>query len=276
MKLGYQCNTWSGVFADAFGVGSVKDAFYGNVIMPMSVTELNEIFHEISTAGFEGVEVFDGLIVPFEDSAADLHVLLEKNGLGLVAVYSAANFIFEDILSEELYKIERVTKIAKKLNAEFVVLGGGALRHDGIREEDYKAAGKGLDSAARLVAKYGLKSCYHPHAGTIGFTWEQLQKIMEFSSINLCPDTAHIALGGTDNLKVFDTFFKRINYVHLKDLSNKGFVELGEGNLHLDGIVDLLRKKGYDGWLTVELDASDKTPLESAKMSRKYLEKILS
>jgi len=275
MKLGYQCNTWSGVFADAFGVGSIKDAFYGNVIMPISLNELNEIFQEISTAGFEGVEVFDGLIVPFEENVEGFEELLRKNGLELVAVYSAANFIFKDVLEEELFKIERVAKIAKKLNAEFIVLGGGALRHDGTREEDYKAAGKGLDSAARVIAECGLKSCYHPHAGTIGFTWEQLEKVMNFSSVNLCPDTAHIALGGTDNLKVIDTFFDRINYVHLKDLSGKGFVELGEGNLPLDKIVNLLKKKGYNGWLTVELDASEKTPLESAKISRACLEKIM-
>ena len=97
---------------------------------------------------------------------------------------------------------------------------------------------------------------------------------MKFSSVNLCPDSAHISLGGTDNLKVIDSFFYRINYFHLKDLTDKGFVELGEGSLPLDKIVNLLKKKGYNGWLTVELDASEKTPLESAKISRAYLEKI--
>jgi inosose dehydratase len=98
---------------------------------------------------------------------------------------------------------------------------------------------------------------------------------MKFSSINLCPDTAHIALGGTDNLKVIDTFFDRINYVHLKDLSDEGFVELGEGSVPLDKIMNLLKQKGYNGWLTVELDASEKTPLESAEISRAYLDKIM-
>jgi inosose dehydratase len=226
-------------------------------------------------AGFEGVEVFDGLIVPFEESVEDVKEALNKNGLTLIAVYSAANFIFKDILPEELFKIEKAAKIAKKLNAEYVVFGGGALRYDGVREEDYEAAGNGLDQAAKVIAECGLKSCYHPHAGTIGFTWEQLEKVMKFSSVNLCPDTAHIALGGSDNLKVIESFYDRINYVHLKDLSDKGFVELGEGSIPLDKIVDLLKKKGYDGWLTVELDASDKTPLESAQISKAYLDKIL-
>jgi inosose dehydratase len=276
MKLGYQCNTWSGVFADAFGIGSIKDAFYGNVIMPMSIEVLDKIFNDIVIAGFEGVEVFDGLIVPFEEKVEEFVGLLDKSGLKLVAVYTGANFIFKDILPEELFKIERVAKIAKKIQAEYIVLGGGALRHDGVREQDYEAAANGLDKAAEIVTACGLKSCYHPHAGTIGFTWEQLEKVMKFSSVHLCPDTAHIALGETDNLKVIDTFFNRINYVHLKDLSDKGFVELGEGRVPLDKIVALLKKKGYDGWLTVELDASDKTPLESAKISRAFLEKIVS
>jgi len=275
MKLGYQINTWSGVYADAFGVGSIKDAFYGNVIMPMSLKELEKAFREIKTAGFEGVEVWDGHIISFEERVGDLRESLNKIGLKLIGVYTGGNFVFKDVLPEELFKIEKVAKIAKELGAEYIVIGGGALRHDGVREEDYKAAGNGLDEAAKVIAEYGLKSCYHPHAGTIGFTWEQLEKVMGFSSVNLCPDTAHLVLGGSDNLKVIESFYNRINYVHLKDLSDKGFVELGAGSVPLEEIVDLLRKKGYDGWLIVELDATDKTPLEAARISRSFLEKVL-
>jgi len=275
MKLGYQINTWTGVLADAFGVGSVKDAFYGNVIMPFPVEKMEEAFDDIATAGFQGVELFDGQIMPFAENPNQLVDMLKKKNLELAGVYSGANFIFKEVLPEELFKIGKVVKVAKSLGAGFIVLGGGALRHDGVREEDYKAAAYGLDETAKVIKDAGLKSCYHPHFGTIGFEWNQLERVMKFSSVNLCPDTAHIALGGSDNLKVVNTFGDRINYIHLKDLADGNFVELGEGKLPIADIVAALKKKGYDGWLTVELDATKRTPLESARINKKYLDKIL-
>ena len=53
--------------------------------------------------------------------------------------------------------------------------------------------------------------------------------------------------------------------------------ELGRGGSKLDvaACVAALRERGYDGWLTVELDGTWKagmpTALESARMSRQYL-----
>ena len=269
MKLGYQINTWGGVWVDAFGAGSIKDCFYNSPL------PLEKALSDIAEAGFQGVEMFDGHIMPYTEKPNRLLDLLKEKNLELVAVYTGANFIFKEILPEELFKIGKVAKVAKSLGAEFIVLGGGAIRHDGVREEDYKAVAYGLDEAAKVVKEYDLKSCYHPHWGTCCQDREQLGKVMKFSKVNLCPDTAHLVLGGADCVEVINTFGDRINYIHLKDLADGNFVELGEGTIPFPEIIEALKKKGYDGWLTVELDSAKRTPLEGAQTNKRYLDKIL-
>ena len=50
------------------------------------------------------------------------------------------------------------------------------------------------------------------------------------------------------------------------------FAELGEGFVDLPGAFDILKRAGYDGWLIVETDVTQKdSPLESALISFKYL-----
>ena len=83
-----------------------------------------------------------------------------------------------------------------------------------------------------------------------------------------------------------EKYADRIKYVHLKDwdpslppeMSGQGgtavikdFVELGQGRVDLKGCVEVLRRRGYDGWLTIELDYTRRTPWESVEMSKDYL-----
>ena len=53
------------------------------------------------------------------------------------------------------------------------------------------------------------------------------------------------------------------------------FFELGEGGVDFPAILEILKKKRWNGWLTVELDSSDTTPKESATRSKRYLEEVL-
>jgi inosose dehydratase len=40
----------------------------------------------------------------------------------------------------------------------------------------------------------------------------------------------------------------------------------------MGGIVSALKQMGYDGWITVELDAYEGPPKEAAEISRAYLQ----
>ena len=102
--------------------------------------------------------------------------------------------------------------------------------------------------------------------------------------LKFCVDIAHSEAAGDDALAFIRRFGKRIITTHIKDYSWKydSFVELGRGDGRLDvaACVKGLARAGYDGWLTVELDkrferlpGKVRTPLESAKMCRRYLKR---
>jgi inosose dehydratase len=270
MKLGYQTNTWGGVVGHPVGVTSIKDLFY------LANGSTEQALREIASAGYDGVEIFDGNVLQGHEDGS-LRRLLDETGLALVGVYSGANFIFPDVLDEELHRIERAADLAAEYGAEHFVVGGGAQTARGTTEQDYERLAAALDRVVALAEQRGLVPSYHPHLSTIVENGEQLEKVMSRSSINVVPDTAHLAAAGADNAELIRRYGNRIKYVHLKDFRPEPFefLPLGEGVLDLAAIVAALRDVAFDGWITVELD-EHADPLEGAKISRRFLEPLLA
>jgi inosose dehydratase len=271
MRLAYQTNTWGGVVGHPVGVTSIKDLYY------LANGSTEHALRDIATAGYEGVELFDGNLMQYADSAAEFRALLDNGRLSLVAVYSGANFIFADVLPEELWRIENAARVGSELGAEFLVVGGGAQRTTAATDADYDNLGAGLDAVVEIAERHGLAATYHPHLSTIVETPDQVDKILERTSIGLCPDTGHVIAGGGDPAQLISRHAARIPYVHLKDIDTEtgSFVPLGQGVLDVDGVMAALTAAGYDGWVTVELDAWD-DPLAGAVASRRRLEPHLT
>ncbi|MFB3159923.1 sugar phosphate isomerase/epimerase family protein [Neobacillus sp. 179-J 1A1 HS] len=264
MKLGYQTNTWGGVVGHPAGVTSVKDLYY------LANGSTEEALKDITEAGYTGFEVFDGNLMQYKDKKDELLKLMNDHSLTLVGVYTGGNFIFPDILEEELLKIESVAAFASEVGALHLVVGGGAVRTNGILESDYTALGHALNKVVEIAEKYNLIASYHPHLGTNVQAPEQLDKLMPLTKINLCPDTAHIEAGGGDPVSVIKKYVDRIKYVHFKDYKNGEFLPLGEGHQKFAEMIKILEEANYDGWITVELD-SYADPKQGAKISRNYL-----
>src|SRR5919106_5637291 len=142
MRLAYQTNTWGGVFGDPAGVTSVKDLIY------LANGSTEEAMRNIAAAGYSGFELFEGNLVQYADREDELRGLMEELRLELVGVYSGANFIFPEILGEELYKIRRSAELAARFGATHFVVGGGAVRAAGVADQDYAFLADGLNRAA--------------------------------------------------------------------------------------------------------------------------------
>lgn len=272
MHLGYHSITWGGVTGAAAGVTSVKDLVYR---VP---GDMHRALREIAAAGYRGVEMFDGNVRELAYGDPDsLSRLLDETGLSLVGVYTGANFIYPEILPDELHRVRRAAEDAARFGAGQLVVGGGAPRADGIAEGDHDRLGQALDTVAGIAAEHGLSACYHPHLGTIGQSPEQVEAVFSRSSIGFCPDTAHLAAGGGDPAAMIRRHPDRIRHVHLKDLGADGatFLPLGRGELDLDDVLAAVAESGYDDWLVVELDSYDGDPAEAARISRAWLDGAL-
>lgn len=272
MRLGYHSITWGGVTGDATGVTSVKDLMYR---VP---GDMRRALREIAAAGYEGVEMFDGNVAEFAGSPDELHALLAETGLSLVGVYTGANFVYSEILPDELHRVRRAAALAAQFGATQLVVGGGARRAAGTPESDYDRLGEALDTVTAIAEEHGLSACYHPHLTTIVESPDELEKIMSRSRIGFCPDTAHLAAGGGDPAALIRRYPDRVRHVHLKDLRREpfSFLPLGEGEIDLADVLAAVIETGYDGWLVVELDSYDGDPAQAARLSKAHLDRLLA
>lgn len=269
MKLGYHSITWGqGVVGDASGVTSIRDLYY------RSPGSMQQAITDIAAVGYAGTEMFDGNLADFAATPDVLTEALEVAGVELISVYTGANFIYSDVLPDELYRINRAAELAVTFGARRLVVGGGARRAAGTTSEDYLLLGAGLDRVVDIAERHGLAASYHPHLGTMAESSEEIERVFTSSRIAFCPDTAHLAAGGSDPAALIRAHSDRIAHVHLKDLTTAPFAfqPLGEGDLDFDGILSAVRGIGYDGWLVVELDTYDGDPKIAAEISKKFLE----
>jgi len=265
-KKAYHANCWGALGGEPVGVTSVKNLFY------RTFGDIQRAIAEIGEAGYQAIELFDGNLVEFEGKLSELRKWLDDAGLSLLAVYSGGNFIFPEILEEELWRLRKAADLGVELGAKHLVVGGGAKRIVPATGEDYGRLAATLDQIAELAEKRGLLAHYHPHLTTMAETPEQIRKIFALSRICFCPDTAHLAAGGGDPAKLILEHANRIQYVHLKDFRRDpfAFLPLGKGDLDMNAILEALITIKYEGWIAVELDAYE-NPKAGAEISMRYL-----
>ena len=268
-KKAYQANCWGVLGGEPVGVTSIKDLFY------RTFGDITRAIAEIGQAGYQAIEVFDGNLVQYEGKIDELRTSLNDSGVSLLAVYSGGNFIFPEILPEELWRIRKAADFAAELGAEHLVVGGGAKRSVAATDEDYARLGAALDQVADLAGERGLLAHYHPHLTTMAETPEQVRKVFSSSKIYFCPDTAHLFAAGGDPAKLILEHASRIRYVHLKDFRREpfAFLPLGEGQLDMNAILQALVTIQYNGWIAVELDAYE-DPKTGAEISMRYLQEF--
>jgi inosose dehydratase len=270
VRIGYQANAWGGVVGHPVGVTSIKDLFY------LTPGDTLDTLARIASAGYEGVELFDGNLVEFADDPDRLSGALESNGLALIGVYSGGNLVFDDVLGEELWRIRRASELGRRFGAEHLVVGGGAQRVEPAGQADYERLAAALDRVMDIADEHGLTATYHPHLSTIVEGPDQVDDIFARTGIGFCPDLGHLAAAGGDCVDLVRRYADRIPYIHYKDVTAAGaFVPLGEGTVDFGGVTDALREAGYDGWITIELDGYDGDPDEAAHANRQHIRDLV-
>jgi inosose dehydratase len=271
VRFAYQANCWGPLGGNAVGVTSIGQLTY------VTFGDIGRAIAEIAAAGYQGVELFDGNVLDYPGGPAALKAAFANSGVKLVGVYSGANFIFPDILDQELSKIARVADAAAALSAEHLVVGGGAKRLEGEAPGDYERLAAGLEKVSSIAKARSLKAHYHPHLSTIVEGPAQVDRIFSFTSIDFCPDTAHLAAAGGEVPVMIRKHRARISYVHLKGLRREpfAFTPLDEGDLDNGAVIRALAETNYNGWIAIELDAWP-DPKGGAERSLAYVKRNIA
>jgi inosose dehydratase len=152
-------------------------------------------------------------------------------------------------------------------------------KRDRVNGAAYKSAAESLNRLGKYAQEKGTRLSLHNHAGQLFQDEKDMDGFRQFvlpQYAGLTLDTAHLALGGvTDIAGVIRECKEYIDLFHIKDLKERKFCPLGNGELDFDEIFDTIRDVGFDGWLVVD-DESDQMSLGDAlpfamRFMRRYI-----
>ncbi len=261
-------------------------------------------FREASEVGYRYVETFYNFVLPWWDKPQELQTIMNGLNLKFVTVSNGGPMKtqFEDA-SQAAASIEEHVKLVRWIKQHFgcdhLKINTGRRRPEGTPKEDLQQMAKTFNELGKRISAEGLKFAVHPHLWTQLQVRDEIDRVMELTDpkhVFLVVDTGHITMAGIDPVELTRAYVSRIAEFHMKDTrpvdrgghqgptpqregyTDKGkriFLELGSGGVDFPGLLAILKKNNWDGWLTVELDSTDTTPKESAAKSKKYLEEVL-
>lgn len=244
----------------------------------------------VKSFGYDGVE-FAGL---YGRSACEVKTLLDDVGLKAVSAHVP--------IDEMLQDPDGIMELYSEVGCKFI-----AVPHlDEKRRNGGDEYGQTLEDMRMLTAcaeKHGLVFMYHNHDfefKKVGEKYALDVLLEELPDISLELDTCWAAVAGAEPAEYMKNYAGRSPVVHLKDYSLVGkkpedifcimesggdardkngvfgFRPCGYGMNDIEAILDSADETNAQ-WLVVEQDApmADKTPLECAEMSVKYLKMVI-
>jgi inosose dehydratase len=175
-------------------------------------------------------------------------------------------------------EVERLLEAYSATGAGVLVLSAvtgleGYDRRPELDSDGWRVLLGNLDRLAGLAAGRGVRAVLHPHVGTMVESGPEVQRVLEGSSVDLCLDTGHLLIGGTDPAELARQAPERIAHVHFKDVDGRlarrvqhgrltytqgvrdgMYRPLGSGDVDVPAIVGSLHGRGYDGWYVLEQD----------------------
>ncbi len=236
--------------------------------------EPDQVLSEMASLGLAATELGPDGFLP-ADPAAKVGIL---DAHGLRAVGGFMPILLHEPGSDPLPAADRFLDGCVASGADVMVLAAftGVDGYDTrpvLDDLGWKALLANLDRVNELADDRGITACLHPHFGTMVERRDEVDRVMQGSTIGLCVDTGHLAVGGADPVAITATYAGRVRHVHLKDVDlqlagqvsagelafatavEQGmFRPLGDGDLDIATLVQALEAGGYSGWYVLEQD----------------------
>ena len=267
------------------------------------------VLQDCAAAGYKGIELGPVGFMP-EDPALLADALAEHD-LDLIGGVVFRAYHDPDAWDDVLDATHRTARALRAHGAQHLVLidsisprraptAGRAAEAEQMDAAEWAAYRDRIAETARIgTEEYGLTVGIHAHAaGFMDFEpeLERLLDEVDEKILKICFDTGHHSYAGFDPVGFMKRHVDRISYMHFKDVNPQvkaqvienrtGFYDacgqgifcnLGEGDVDLPAVRQVLLDAGFSGWCTVEQDCDptlDPDPVGDARKNREYLESI--
>ncbi|MBE6584303.1 MAG: sugar phosphate isomerase/epimerase [Ruminococcaceae bacterium] len=234
--------------------------------------------------GFEAIEFTD---LPGGDHekkcelAAKLRKRADELGMDINAHTVSAN-LYRGNDADNAYEVER---IKRKLDVA-KILGASVLRHDACWSVPSEGKVRSFDAMLPTIAKnareiteyaqkLGIKTCVenHGYVAQDSDRMERLFNAVDHENFGLLVDMGNFVCVDENNVTAVSRVAPYAVHAHAKDMyisktGGEGFGEtrgcnyfkgavLGEGDVDVARCVAVLKKAGYDGYLSIEFEGSE-------------------
>jgi inosose dehydratase len=262
------------------------------------------MLYEIVAAGYRAIERSSN----FPTDPAEVRRLLGARGITFVAAWSWVDLFDRERHSAEVARVTQFGEQMREIGAGTIILSDEMRPHriaiagrvtpaDALSDAEHRNFVDGLHRIGEALAARGLRTVYHPHAGTSVETRRETDRLLaalDPALVGYCPDTGHIAYAGDDPVAAIVDYADRVAHVHVKDVDQAKlerartttadfmemvrlgvFTALGKGTVDLRRAIRSLKDVGYDRWIVVEQDAAAH-PFEDAVASREFIESVIA
>ncbi len=238
--------------------------------------EAEKVLDEVARLGITALEAGPEGFLPEEPK--EMVNLLSERGLELVGGFVPVVLHRPGEREPELASVERQAGLFAAAGADVLVIAAttgeeGYEESAGLEDNEWDELFATLAMIEEIGAKHGLSVVLHPHYGTEIESPEHVQRFLEGCDTALCLDTGHSMVGGGDPVALTEAAAARIRHVHLKDVDQdlaervvSGtlpyeqavrdglYMPLGDGDVDVRRVLEVLDGTGYDGWYVLEQD----------------------
>ncbi|MBX3013934.1 MAG: TIM barrel protein [Caldilineaceae bacterium] len=240
-----------------------------------------ESIHLIAKHGLPGVEPYRGHLMAWLDQPQALKDRLDAHGIRLITASNGGPGQSCDFIDPA----KRAETIADHVAfcRDFLTVFGcthfkinmGSRPAQRTTPEEIKAIAETVTELGKRTLEMGVTIAPHPHIWGPIERPEEVRALLDQTDpaiVSWIPDTAQLNLGGGDPVQLIADYYDRLAAIHWKDskASYRGYTgptptkamhaqailykDLGAGGVDHAAIWAMLQARGYQGWITLDLD----------------------
>lgn len=235
----------------------------------------------IAKHGLPGVEPYRGWLLDWLDKPQALKELLDEHNIQLITASNGGPGQSTEFI-DPARRAETVADHVAFCRDFLTVFGcthfkinmGGRPAHK-TSPEEIAAIAETVTEIGKRTLEMGVRIAPHPHIWGPIERPEEVRALLDQTDPEIVywiPDTAQLNLGGGDPVELIDDYYDRLAAVHWKDskASYRGYTgptptkemhaqeilykDLGAGGVDHPAIWEMLVQRGYNGWITLDLD----------------------
>ena len=235
----------------------------------------------IAKYGLPGVEPYRGHLMAWLDKPQALKDLLDAHGIRLITASNggpgqAMEFIDRSKRQETVDDhVAFCRDFLKVFGCTHYKINMGSRLERATTADEIKAIAETVTEIGKRTLEMGVTIAPHPHIWGPIERPEEVRALLDQTDpaiVSWIPDTAQLNLGGGEPVQLIDDYYDRLAAIHWKDskASYRGYTgptptkemhaqeilykDLGAGGVDHPAIWNMLIERGYNGWITLDLD----------------------